>query len=672
MESYQGIKDLWEEKRAFTARAYVAGGICLLLLVLLAARMADLQLLQHGYYSGRADDNRMRLIPVPPVRGLIYDRNGALLAQNMPSFELQIVPEQVDRLDDTLARLGQLVRLDPEDLTRFRERLHKTPRYRPVTLRSNLSADEVARFELNRYDFAGQGVEVNAGLVRAYPLGKQAAHLIGYVSGITDADYATLNESDYQGINQIGKVGIEKSHEDQLRGLPGTKVVEANAAGRPLRELDYKAGQPGRNLYLSIDARLQAVAEQALGPLDGAAVAIDPRNGEVLALVSKPGFDPGLFVEGIDSAGYHALLEDPDRPLYNRALLGTYPPGSTIKPFMALAGLIAGTLTPATRVFDPGYFQLPGNDRKYRCWRRQGHGWVDLDTAIAKSCDVYFYQAALNMGLERIDAVLGQFGYGRISGLDIPSERSGLLPTREWKRRIYRQAWFPGETINIGIGQGYLTVTPLQLAQAAARMAMRGAGFKPHLVHAVEDPATHRLVPVAPEPLPPVEARDPAVFEQVISAMQLVTMTQGGTAYSVFKSAPYSSAGKTGTAQVTGLRQDETYAPKLDTVQYQFRDHALFIAFAPVDQPQIAVAVVAEHAGHGGTSAAPVARALMDQYLLGKVLYNAPAVAPAAPPVEPEAPDTAPQAAPPDAADGAAAVPGAPPPADAGGNVPPQ
>jgi penicillin-binding protein 2 len=682
MESYEAIKDLWEEKRAFSARAYIAGGICLILLLLLSARMMDLQLVQHGYYSGRADDNRMRLIPVPPVRGLIYDRNGALLAQNQPSFQLQIIPEQVDRLDETLARLGQLVRLDPEDLSRFRERLHKTPRYRPVTLRNNLSPEEVARFELNRYDFAGQGVEVNAGLVRAYPLGQQASHLIGYVGGITDADYASISESAYQGINQIGKVGIEKSHEDQLRGMPGTKVVEANAAGRPLRELDYQAGTAGKNLVLSIDARLQAVAEQALGPLDGAAVAIDPRTGEVLALVSKPGFAPAPFVEGIDSATYHALLDDPDRPLYNRALLGTYPPGSTIKPFMAVSGLIAGTLNPATRVFDPGYFQLPGNDRKYRCYKRSGHGWMDLNSAIAKSCDVYFYQAALNMGLDRIDAVLGQFGFGRPSGLDIPSERSGLLPTREWKRKTYRQAWFPGETINIGIGQGYLTVTPVQLAEAAARLAMHGGGFKPHLVHAYEDPATHALTPVAPEPLPPVETRDPSVFNLVVSAMQLVTMSQGGTAYAVFKDAPYSSAGKTGTAQVTALRQDETYAPKLDTVQYRFRDHALFIAFAPVENPQIAVAVVAEHAGHGGTSAAPVARALMDQYLLGKVLYNSPKAPVAAPPVEPETPDTAPEAGPPPAESTAKspltepAAPGAgdpaQPPADTGGNVPPQ
>ncbi len=639
MNNYQAIKDLWEEKRAFSARAYFAAGLCLLLLAFLMARMVQLQVLQHDYFSTRADDNRMRLIAVPPVRGLIYDRNGALLAQNQPSFVLNIVPEQARKLDDTLARLGRLVKINERDVSRFRERMHKTPRYRPVTLRSNLSAEEVASFEINRYDFRNDGAAVDASLVRAYPLGSQASHLIGYVGGITDTDYAAIDQNLYQGLNQIGKAGVEKSHEDELRGMPGNKIVEANAGGRPLRELDYKGGIAGANLYLSIDAKLQSIAEQALGELDGAAVAIDPRTGEVLALVSKPGFDPQLFVDGIDGASYRGLLEDPDRPLYSRALLGTYPPGSTMKPFIAVAGLIAGTLNPDARIFDPGYFQLPGGERRYRCWKRSGHGWVDLNTAIQKSCDVYFYQAALNMGIDRIVSVLGAFGFGRASGLDIPSERSGLLPSRAWKQKTFRQVWFPGETINTGIGQGYLTVTPLQLAQATARLAMRGGGFKPHLLHALEDPATHNITAVVPEALPVVEARDASAFDKVIAAMELVAQP-GGTAYAVFKDAPYRVAAKTGTAQVAGMRQDETVAAKLETVEYRLRDHALFVAFAPADDPQIAVAVVAEHAGHGGTSAAPVARALMDQYLLGKVLYHNPATAPVPlPAVEPETPD---------------------------------
>jgi penicillin-binding protein 2 len=377
------------------------------------------------------------------------------------------------------------------------------------------------------------------------------------------------------------------------------------------------------------------VAEQALGTLDGAAVALDPRNGEVLALVSKPGFDPGPFVEGIDNASYHALLDDADRPLYNRALLGAYPPGSTIKPFMAVAGLINGTLNPATRIFDPGFFMLPGSDHRYRCWKRHGHGWVDLDDAIQKSCDVYFYQAALNMGIDRIDRVLTEFGFGQATGIDVPSERSGLLPSVDWKRRTYHQVWFPGETLNTGIGQGYVMVTPVQLAQAVARLAMRGGGFKPHLVHAMEDPNTHNMTAVEPEAEAVPTRRDPAPYERVISAMARVTQMQGGTAYAVFKDAPYTVAGKTGSAQVAGLSQHEEDAPKQDTVPLQLRDHALFIAFAPVDQPQIAVAVVAEHGAHGASAAAPVARMLIDQYLLGKVLYNAKA-APPPPPAAPE------------------------------------
>lgn len=627
MNRYQAIKDLWEERRAFSGRVYVAIGLCALLLAFLVLRLVQLQVVQHDYFSTRADDNRMRLVAVPPVRGLIFDRNGALLAHNQPSFVLNIVPEQAHKLDDTLARLGRLVKISERDVTRFRDRMHKTPRYRPVALRSNLSAEEVANFEINRYDFRNDGAAVDASLVRAYPLGAQASHLIGYVGGISDADYATLNESQYSGLTQIGKSGVEKSHEDALRGMPGNKIVEANAGGRPLRELDYKGGTPGANLYLSIDARLQAVAEQALGELDGAAVAIDPRSGEVLALVSKPGFDPQLFVDGIDGASYRALLEDPDRPLYSRALLGAYPPGSTMKPFIAVAGLIAGTLNPDAKVFDPGYFQLPGSERRYRCWKRSGHGWVDLNTAIQKSCDVYFYQAALNMGIDRIVSVLDGFGFGRVSGLDLPSERTGLLPSRAWKQKMYRQAWYPGETLNTGIGQGYLTVTPLQLAQATARLAMHGGGFKPHLLHAVEDPVSHDLTAVRPEALPMVETGNTAAFDKVIAAMELVALP-GGTAYAVFKDAPYRVAAKTGTAQVAGLRQDEAVAAKLETVAYRLRDHALFVAFAPADDPQIAVAVVAEHAGHGGTSAAPVARALMDQYLLGRVTYNNPATAP--------------------------------------------
>ncbi len=660
---FDAIKDLYEEKQTFTTRIYLAIVACFLMIGLLGVRLVDLQLIQHENFLSRADDNRTRRIAIAPVRGLIYDRNGALLAQNLPSFVAEITPEQIGDLDDTLTRLGQYIHLTDRDIARFRDRMRKGPRYRPVTLRTNLSPEEVARYELNRYEF--DGVEVKAGLVRDYPLGESAAHVIGYVGGISEADYANLAEADYLGLTQIGKAGVERSHENDLRGQPGAKIVEANAAGRPLRELDSRPGASGENLYLSLDAQLQLVAEKAFGDLDGAVVALDPRTGEVLALVSKPGFDPAQFVDGIDTATYKSLLDNPDRPLYNRALLGTYPPGSTIKPFIASAALQYGTITPNTRVTCTGSMGLPNSDRKYRCWKRHGHGTLDLAQAIAKSCDIYFYQTALSLGIDRIDDVLGQFGFGKATGLDIPNEKGGVLPSREWKRRLYKQAWFPGETLNMGIGQGYLTVTPMQLAQATARMAMRGGGFKPHILHAIGDIASGAISGVPGEPLAPIAAHDPGLYEKVVSAMQQVA-SPGGTAYAVFKDAPYTVAAKTGTAQVAGLKQDEEVAPKQDSVPLRLRDHAIFMAFAPVDQPRIAIAVIAEHAGHGGTAAAPVARQVMDQYLLGKVLYNVkagqePAPVVAAEPTEEPGDDPA-ESVPPDAGPGTPDLPVAAPP----------
>jgi penicillin-binding protein 2 len=620
--SYEELRNLHEERRTFGLRAAVAGVICLICSVLLIGRLADLQIIQHSYFSTRSDDNRMRVLPVPPVRGLIYDRNGALLAQNQPAFELEVTPEQVDNLKDTLDRLSKLVHITDTDITRFHDRMRKTPHYRGVVLRSNLSAEEVARYELNRYDFVG--VDITAGLVRSYPLGSATAHVIGYVGGITEADYATLDESQYQGLTQIGRTGIERSHEDELRGTPGARIVEANAGGRPLRDLNTRPGQAGENLVLSLDTRLQTIAVQALGELDGAVVAIDPRNGEVLALVSKPGFDPGEFVEGIDNATYQSLLDDPDRPLYNRAMLGTYPPGSTIKPFMALAGLNYNAINPAQRVYCSGTFYLPNSSHKYRCWKRHGHGALDLEEAIAHSCDVYFYTVANTLGVDRIGEMLAQFGYGQATGIDIPNEKAGLLPTRDWKRRMRHEVWYPGETLNLGIGQGYWQVTPMQLAVATARMAMHGAGFKPHLVHAFEDPVTHQTTGVPPQALAAVQTTDPSIYDRVIDGMHAVTQAVGGTAYQVFKDAPYTAAGKTGSAQVAGLAQDEENAPKQESIPLKLRDHALFIAFAPVEDPQIAVAVIAEHGGHGASAAAPIARELMDQWLLGKVLYHGP------------------------------------------------
>ncbi|HEX4871038.1 MAG TPA: penicillin-binding protein 2 [Nevskiaceae bacterium] len=646
MPRREKLKDLQREKETFAGRTLFAALLCLGMVALLIFRLANLQIFNRAYYATRADENRMRVSAVPPVRGLMYDRHGTVLAQNTPAFVLEVIPEQVEDLDALIEQLRPLVAISERDVARFKDRVRKSPRYLGVPLRTNLSMEEVARFELNRYDF--RGVDINAGLTRQYPLGSSAAHVIGYVGGINEDELQVIDEALYQGLTQIGKIGVEKSHENELRGSPGARIVEANAFGRPLRELERREGVPGRNLVLTLDARVQLAAEQALGELNGSVVALDPRNGELLALVSKPGFDPHPFVEGIDGRRYRALLEDRRRPLYNRALQGTYPPGSTVKPFFALVGLEEVNLDPDHREFCGGEYTLPGSSRKYRCHKRQGHGWMDMAQGVIKSCDIYFYALAQVLGIDRLSAALGTFGLGSVTGLDLPLEKSGILPSREWKRRTRREAWYPGETLNIGIGQGYLTVTPMQLAQMTARLAMRGGGYQPRVVHAYQDPVTLATTPVAAVPLAPIINRHPAEWERVIDSMEDVSHTLGGTAYRSFGDAPYRVAGKTGTAQVAGLSQDEEEAPELGATPYHLRDHALFIAFAPADEPRIAVAVIAEHAGHGGAAAAPIARQVMDQALLGEIRWpaspsaSAPAApaaspVPAAPPAEPEA-----------------------------------
>ena len=634
MARHGAFKNILEERRNFLGRIAFAGVLCLIMTLILVARLVNLQVLEYDYYSTRANDNRMRLTPVPPVRGLIYDRHGALLAQNKPAFVLEMIPEKIENLDATLAALAPLVSLTEKDIERFKDRVKKTPRYRGVPLRTNLSMEEVARYEINRHYF--QGVDVTAGLTRNYPIGTSAAHVVGYVGGITGEELKAVNEKDYEGLTQIGKIGVEKSHEQDLRGTPGAKIIEANAYGRPLRELDYRRGAPGRNLILSLDTRVQLTAEKALGELTGAVVAIDPRNGEVIAMVSKPGFDPQLFVEGIDFKSYKALNEDKSRPLFNRALQGQYPPGSTIKPAMAIAGLEFGVVEPSHGEFCRGEYMLPNSSRKYRCWKRTGHGWMDMVRGVMHSCDVYFYELANKLGIDRIHESMNQFGLGKQTGIDLPLEKSGLMPSREWKRLRRKEAWYPGETLNTGIGQGYMLTTPLQLAQMTARIAMRGGGFEPHLVHAYEDVITRKRTPVAAQALPRIQLRNERNWDAVHDAMVQVAHTPGGTAYRIGRDAPYRLAAKTGTAQVAGMAQNEAVARDISTIAYELRDHALFIAFAPAEAPQIAVAVIAEHAGSGSSAAAPIARQVMDMALLGEVLYNpvstapVPAVTPAA------------------------------------------
>lgn len=611
--SYDAIRDLHAERRAFFARSGIALILAALMLGALVNRLVNLQVTQHAVLSTKSNENRMRVVVVPPVRGLIFDRHGAVLAENLPSFVLELVPEQVEDIDNTIERLKPLIALDDADLAQFRRRLARTPRFRGVILRQQLSMAEVAAYEVNRHDFPG--VDVKAGLTRHYPAGATTAHVVGYVGGITEAELASVDERAYRGTTQIGKTGIEKSQEALLHGSAGAKIVEANAAGRPLRELDHQRGHPGNNLYLGLDLGLQRAAERALGDYEGAIVAIDPNNGEVLALVSKPAFEPQPFVDGIDHRSFQLVNSDERRPLFNRATQGQYPPGSTIKQLVALAGLNTRTIDTRWHQTCEGHFKLPTSERLYRDWKRRGHGFVRLDRAIAESCDIYFYQLSLELGINRIHELLAQFGLGTQTGIDLPGESRGILPSEAWKRQAQGKPWYPGETIIAGIGQGYMSTTPLQLAHATARLATRGQGYVPHLVHAVDSPAIGERRTLPPQPLPPIVLRDDSLWNPVIEAMDLVTSDPGGTAYRHLHDADYAVAGKTGTAQVAGLSQEDEDPPRIEQVPKRLRDHALFVAFAPIEAPRIALAVVVEHGGSGGGVAAPIAREVLDAFM---------------------------------------------------------
>lgn len=607
------LKDHAAERRLFLLRTVLAGIGMAVLAGVLVARLGYLQIVQHDYYDTRSNDNRMRVQVVPPVRGLIYDRNGVVLADNLPAYRLEVVPEQVEDLDAAIDRLSRYVEIREADRKRFRQRLAQSPDFRGIPIRLNLSQEEVARFEVNRRKFPG--MEIRAGLTRHYPLGEVAAHLIGYVGGITEREMLTLDDKRYRGANHIGKTGVEYSYEELLHGYPGSRIVEANAAGRALREIEFNRPTPGHNLYLTVDARLQAAAHEALGENDGAVVAIDPRTGGILALVSRPGFDPDLFVDGIGSKDYQSLIDNPHQPLFNRALQGQYPPGSTIKPVMALAALETDSIDPQRQVWSPGYITLPGSERRWRDWKREGHGWLDLKEAIFRSSDVYFYKLGMELGIDVMHRFGTLFGLGRPTGIDLPRERDGLMPSREWKHGARNQVWFPGETLNTVIGQGYMTATPLQLAHMTALIARRGEGRKPHVLMASEAPIDGSIDSVTTEPVQPIQLQDERHWDIVIDAMSKVVHSPRGTAhYTMGRDIPYRMAGKTGTSQVRGMAQDEE-APEMEELAYRFRDHALFIGFAPLEEPRIAVAVLAEHGGSGGSVAAPIARKVLDAYL---------------------------------------------------------
>ncbi|HEX7966290.1 MAG TPA: penicillin-binding protein 2 [Gammaproteobacteria bacterium] len=608
------IRNEWLEQHLFRVRALVVGLIALLLFMVVLGRLVYLQMVNYSHFVTLSEGNRLRAEPVTPPRGLIFDRNGVPLAENRPSYELDVVTEQVPDLKATLDALGKVVELRPGDLKRFNVLLKSKHPFQPLPLRTELTDEEIGRFASQRQDFPG--VDIKATLSRFYPQGELTAHVVGYVGLVSPDELQHLDPEQYISTSEVGKIGVEYAYEKQLHGSVGIRQMEVTAEGRPVNKGPYTPPVPGSDLYLSIDVKLQAVAEHALGDNNGAVVAIDPNTGEILALVSKPEYDPNLFIGGIENDEYDLLQKDPSQPLFNRALRGQYPPGSTIKPFLGLAALNYNVVNPFANLMCPGYFYLPSNPNPYRDWRKGGHGETNLTKAIAESCDVYFYTVSLKLGVDRVHDFLTGFGLGQSPGVDLGGALPGLIPSPEWKRRATRQPWYQGDTVNIGIGQGYMLATPLQLAEATAALSVHGQRFAPHVLHSVGDPLSGVISDTAPQALPPVVVNTPGAWDLIIKAMTQVVSY--GTAVRISYGAKYPIAGKTGTAQVHAKRlgvfgeEDQSGVPK------ELRDHALFIAFAPAQQPRIAVAVLVEHGGGGGAVAAPVARQVMDAYLLNQ------------------------------------------------------
>ena len=612
------LRDHERELYDFQLRIGFAGAVVLVAFALLFARFFYLQVIQHGTYASKAEDNRISIVPIAPNRGLILDRNGIVLARNYSAYTLEIFPAKLRDLESTLGDLGEVIEIQPKDRSRFRKLLAETKNADSLPIRTRLSDEEVARFAAHRYRFPG--VEIKARLFRQYPLGDSASHVLGHIGRISARDLERLEElgvdANYRGTDFIGKAGIEASYQQDLHGTAGVEQVEIDAAGRGLRTLARTPAQPGNNVALTLDIRLQQVAESGFGERRGALVALEPQTGAVLAFVSRPGFDPNQFVDGIDPANWEALNNSPDRPLTNRAIAGVYPPGSTFKPYMALAGLELGKRTPQSVIHDPGYFVF--GERRFRDSKPGGHGTVDLYKSIVVSSDTFYYQLANDLGINAIAGFMQHFGFGARTGIDLEGEASGVLPSPEWKlKRFHRpeqQKWYPGETISIGIGQGYNAYTPVQLALAVATLANQGAMFRPHLVSHVDNlrSGVRRTIE------PALIRRAPLHVENVEFVLRAMAgVNREGTGARAFAGAPYTSGGKTGTAQVVGMKQGEKYDER--RVSERLRDHSLFIAFAPFENPRIALAVLVENSGFGARAAAPIARAVLDYYLLGKL-----------------------------------------------------
>ena len=609
-----------QELSQFRRRVLVAGAFVMLCFVVLAARFAWLQVSRFDYYHTRAEDNRIALVPIVPNRGLITDRNGVVLARNYAAYTLEITPSSLKNVDETIDALAEIVDIQPKDRRRFRKILDESKNFESVPIRTRLTDEEVARLIARRFQFPG--VEVNARLFRDYPNGSLASHFLGYIGRINDRDLKRIEEreqeANYRGTDHIGKIGLEQSYEAELHGITGFEEVEVDAGGRAVRLLRRTAPVAGNNLVLTVDLDLQKVAEEAFGNRRGAMVAIEPGSGAVLALVSAPGFDPNLFVDGISTQDWEALNNSPDHPLLNRALNSANPPGSTFKPFMALAALTTGKRTAQQAISDPGYFDFGGH--RFRDDKVGGHGLVNMYQSIAQSCNTYYYKLAADMGIEQIAAFMSRLDFGSRTGIDLEGESSGVLPSPDWKKRRFKrpeqQKWYAGETISVGIGQGYNAYTPLQLAHATATLAAGGVVFKPHLVRYVEDVRSGERRMIEPAPVTNLGLK-PEHLAEIRRAMIGVNLE--GTGRRAFAGVPYLVAGKTGTAQVYSLRGGRY---KASEVRERLRDHSLYIAYAPAEAPKIALAVLVENGGFGASAAAPIARQVLDYYLLGKRAGN--------------------------------------------------
>ncbi|NIS91062.1 MAG: penicillin-binding protein 2 [Woeseiaceae bacterium] len=626
MDLLSPIKDHHSERRLFIARVILASTIAFILLGIVVARLVQLQVFEYEVFTAQSQGNRVRIEPVPPIRGLIFDRKGRVLAENLPAYQLELIPEQVADIDDTLQRLARLGLIEAADIPAFKELSASGPRFKPVALNFRLSEEQIANFAIQRPRFPG--VDLQPRLVRHYKDGELVAHAVGYVGALSKRDLERLDASHYAGTAHTGKTGVESSFEGDLHGDVGVRHVISNALGRRIptdsREMADslpadETALPGMNIYLSLDLDLQRIATQALEGRRGAVVALDPWTGEILALVSAPSFDPNLFAVGMSTQQFADLQEDPDRPLFNRAIRGAYPPGSTIKPMLALAALETGATNLTRKTFCRGFFMLPNTTHRYRDWKPEGHGEMNIHDALAQSCDVYFYEISGDIGIDRMHYYLDQFGLGRPTGVDIGGEHNGLVPSREWKRNAFRdpadQRWYNGETVIASIGQGYMLATPLQLASAAGALATRGVRYEPHLVAAIEDPLSinDQRQLISPTRLDDVAIENTGNWDTVIGAMNAVMQDVRGTAWGVGGNAPYRMAGKSGTAQVFSVAQEEEYDE--EEIEERLRDHALFISFAPLDNPSIAVAVIVENGSSGSRVAGPIARAIMDAYL---------------------------------------------------------